>query len=309
MTRSSVPFTYDWQTDWADIPATPAHAHHGLAVLPDGNLITGHAAEPKCLLLTQEGKVIREFMVPTHGTHSLAWSLEDNETVLWITDVVEPQVVKCDLEGRLLARLTKADFPLGKSDPFCPTATSVDPVSGEVWVADGYGSDTVHCFTPDLKHKLQLDGKKGLGAFEQPHWVFVDRRKEQSRIYVADRMKHRVQVFHPDGSFSHGIEDGLNTPSVFDTFGDYLVVGELEARIHILDGNDQIVVTFGDGHQHVEKPGWPNRLDKDGNPVSPLDDIPANELNSPHGVCADEQGNIYISEWLLGDRYTKLVRR
>ncbi|RKX42745.1 MAG: hypothetical protein DRP64_09335 [Verrucomicrobia bacterium] len=308
MTISSGPFTYDWQSNWADIPTTSAYAHHGLAVLPDGHILTGHAAEPKCLLLTPEGKVMREFAVPTSGTHGLTWSEEDGRTVLWITDVVEPQVVKTDLEGNLLARLTRADFPLGKDAPFCPTATAVDPASGELWVTDGYGSNTVHCFTPELKHKLQLTGEEGLGAFKEPHWIFVDHRKEQSRIYVADRRNDRIQVFNPDGSFSHGIEEGLHTPSVFDTFGDYLVIGELEARIHILDREDRIVATLGDGRRHVEKPGWPNRLDADGNPVSPLDDIPAGELNSPHGVCADADGNIYISEWLLGDRFTKLVR-
>ncbi|RKX42222.1 MAG: hypothetical protein DRP64_10190 [Verrucomicrobia bacterium] len=308
MTISSGPFTYDWQADWADIPVSPAHAHHGLAVLPDGNILTGHAAEPKCILLTPEGKIIREFAVPTRGTHGLTCSMEDGRVVVWITDVEDPQVVKTNLDGQLLARLTKADFPLGDDTPFCPTATAVDPVTGEVWVTDGYGSHTVHCFTTDLVHKLQLDDEKGLGAFENPHGVFVDRRRDQSRIYVADRVNNRVQVFNPDGSFSHGIEEGLHTPSVFDTFGEYLVIGELEARIHILDREDRIVATLGDGRQHVEKPGWPNRLDADGNPDSPLDDIPEGELNSPHGVCADEHGNIYISEWLIGDRYTKLAR-
>ena len=130
-----------------------AHAHHGITVLPDGNILTGHASEPKGLVLTPDGRLEREFEVPAKGTHGLAWSHEEGRLVLWVTDIVEPQVVKTDLEGRLLARLGREDFPLGEGDGFCPTATSIDPATGEVWVADGYGSSTVHCFGPDLKHR------------------------------------------------------------------------------------------------------------------------------------------------------------
>lgn len=309
MTIKSGPFTYEWQSDWGNIPVSKEHAHHGITVMPDGNILTGHASEAKCILLTPEGQILREFDVPTRGTHGITWSIEDGKEILWITDIADPQIVKTNMQGELLGRLTKADFPLGENDAFCPTASSVDPESGEVWVTNGYGCSTVHCFSPDLKHKLQLDGEKGLGAFSGPHWVFVDRRKEKSRIYIADRSKDRVQVFHPDGSFSHGIEDGLVTPSVFDTFGEYMVIGELNARVHIVDADDKIVATLGDGRHHLEKKGWPNRLDSDDKPISPLGDIPAGEFNSPHGVCADDQGNIYVSEWIIGDRHTKLARQ
>lgn len=306
MNLSSGSFTYDWQSDWADVEASEGHAHHGLTLMPDGNILTGHAELPRCLVLDTDGNILKEFDVPTGSTHGLCCAEEEGETVIWIADIAEAQVVKCSLEGELLGRLTKADFPLGEADPFCPTAVAVDPATGELWVADGYGSHTVHCFTPELKHKLQLDGAKGNGAFNEPHWVMVDTRKEQSRIYVADRRNDCVQVFFSDGEFSHAIEQGLHTPSVLGVFGDHLVIGELEARIHIANADDQIVATLGDGRGHVEKPGWPNRLDAEEKGISPLDDIPAGEFNSPHGVCADAEGNIYISEWLLGDRYTKL---
>lgn len=307
MSEQSNSLQYEWIADWADVPPTTAHAHHGLTLLPDGNILSGHAEEPKCMVLSPEGKILREFDVPAQTTHGLTTSTENGETVIWITDI-GGQVVKTDLKGRLLAKLTKEDFPLAESEPFMPTATAVDPENGDIWVTDGYGSNTVHCFSSDLQHKLQLDGEKGLGAFNQPHWIFVDRRGDRSRIYIADRSEHRVQVFNPDSSFSHGISEGLITPSVFDTFGDYLVIGELQARIHVLDADDRIVTTLGAGRHHVQKPGWPNRLDGEGNSVLPLDDIPEGEFNSPHGVCADDEGNIYVSEWLLGDRFTKLQR-
>jgi hypothetical protein len=30
-------------------------------------------------------------------------------------------------------------------------------------------------------------------------------------------------------------------------------------------------------------------------------------FNSPHSVAVDNDGNLYVSEWLLGGRYTKLT--
>ena len=30
------------------------------------------------------------------------------------------------------------------------------------------------------------------------------------------------------------------------------------------------------------------------------------EFNSPHSLATDTDGNLYVSEWLIGGRYTKL---
>ena len=30
-------------------------------------------------------------------------------------------------------------------------------------------------------------------------------------------------------------------------------------------------------------------------------------FNSPHGITSDGEGNIYVTEWLIGGRYTKLA--
>ena len=36
--------------------------------------------------------------------------------------------------------------------------------------------------------------------------------------------------------------------------------------------------------------------------------LQSGKLNSPHGVAMDAAGNIYVSEWLVGGRYTKLAK-
>ncbi len=310
--------TYEWISDWAQVPTMRGFAHHGFALASDGTLYAGHAADPKVLVFSPEGEVLRDFSVPVTEVHGITISQEDGHDVLWIVDtaskygkdrVTVPQVLKCTLDGDVVARLVKDDFGYAEDDAFCPTALAVDPATGQVWVTDGYGSSRIHRFSPDLELELTLTGAEGdAGAFRQPHWIFADTRKGFTRIYVADRMNNRIQIFSPDGCYLGCVDEGLITPSVFGSFGQYLVVGELNARLVLLDGDDRLVGTIGEGHEYLERPGWPNRLGEEGEPVSPLDDIAPFTFNSPHGVAVDPTGNIYVSEWLIGDRFTKLKR-
>lgn len=304
---------YRWIADWAKVDSGAGHAHHGIVVDHDGTILTGHATDSIVQRLDRDGKLLGSFPVPVGETHCLALGRQGAVATLWIADVEgfeggAPRVVQVDLQGRLLAQVTKADLGYGKDENFCPTAVAVDPVSGDVWIADGYGSSRVHMLTPDLKRRLTLDGTTGAGRFSCPHWVWVDRRTGTSRIYVADRSNDRIQVFGCDGTFIKVLRDGLVTPSGFTGFGEFLVVAELKARVLVLDRDDRIVSVLGAGTEHVAKAGWPNRKQADGSVVRPQSDIPVGQFNSPHGIAADATGNIYVSEWLLGDRFTKLVR-
>ena len=304
---------YRWIPDWAKVDSGAGHAHHGIVVARDGSVLTGHATDSVVQRLDRDGKLLGSFAVPVGETHCLALGRPGSSETLWIADVEghdggAPRVIQVDLQGRLLAQITKADLGYSADEPFVPTAVAVDPANGEVWIADGYGSSRVHVLGADLKRRLTLDGTTGAGRFSCPHWVWVDRRSGTSRIYVADRSNDRIQVFGSDGSFIKVLKDGLVTPSGFAGFGDFIVVAELKARVVILDREDRIVAELGAGRQHVDKKGWPNRQQADGSVRPPQSDIPTGQFNSPHGIAADPEGNIYVSEWLLGDRFTKLAR-
>jgi hypothetical protein len=55
-----------------------------------------------------------------------------------------------------------------------------------------------------------------------------------------------------------------------------------------------------------QRPGWPNDLDVEGRATTPH--LPRRDrFNSPHSVASDAEGNLYVSEWLIGGRYTKLA--
>ena len=303
------PFTYTWQSDWAKLPPMTGHAHHGFTWSKQGYLVSGHATDPEVLILSPDGELIRSFRTPVEENHGLTLAEENGEEVLWIADNVGGKFVTVTMEGELIREFDRSHFGVADDEKFSPTALAWDPVNDVIWVTNGYGTHDVHRLGgPDFAVDLTLDGETGLGRFRCPHWIHIDTRAKHPRLYVADCSRHRIQVFNVDGSFSHGIDEGLKTPSVFGSFDDILVVGELNARVVLLDKDDKIIGYLGAGVHHCDKPGWPNRMDADDNKIPPQFDIPEGEFNSPHGMAVDPAGNIYVSEWLLGDRYTKLHR-
>ena len=55
-----------------------------------------------------------------------------------------------------------------------------------------------------------------------------------------------------------------------------------------------------------EREGWPNARDPAGNLVPPP--LELGKFNSPHTLATGGECNLYVTEWLLGGRLTKLAR-
>jgi hypothetical protein len=236
----------------------------------------------------------------------------------------EPRVVKMTIAGEILLEL-----PVPQIDPaygpglmgsFCPCGVAVDEErfggGGGIWVADGYGSSLVHRYDSAGDHLYALSGGEGGGRFDCPHAVFIDRRPgKDPELYVADRGNHRVQVYDLDGGYRRTFgESFLNSPSGFAQWGDVLVVAELFGRLAALDDEDQLVGYVGENPEvspnggWPPRPGWPNALTKDGM-AQPPPKSESGRFNSPHAMAVDANGNLYVSEWLIGGRYTKLEVR
>jgi hypothetical protein len=339
---------YDFTSDWADLSSVPdaasTWAHHGLVITADGELIGFHAGQ--LVAFDREGRVRRLVRPGLTEGHGITLVREGDEEYLWITDPgfihvcnnedgdeawaplfgkgvhVEtraPRVVKMTLNGEIRAELPipPMDAASGPSmmGPYCPCGSAVDEErfggTGDVWVADGYGSSLVHRFDRHGNHLSVLTGEEGGGRFVCPHAVFIDRRPHKApELYIADRENKRVQVYDLDGRYLRTVGEGfLNSPSGFAQWGDVLVIAELYSRLALLDANDRLVGYIGAdpnaGAGWPERPGWPNALGDDGYVQSPhLTDH--NWFNSPHSVAVDDEGNLYVSEWLVGGRYSKL---
>ncbi|MGO9658043.1 MAG: hypothetical protein ACLQVK_23825 [Acidimicrobiales bacterium] len=324
---------YDWQEDWAELPApetaSAGWAHHGLAVTRSGEVVGFHTDRPEVVIFDSEGRFLRSWAVELKEGHGLTLVEEGGEEYLWVADpgskmrkaasgayeadlaAEQGQVVKFDMDGSEVARLARPPHPAYESGRYAPTSVAVDEVrnggSGDIWVADGYGQSLVHRYRRDGTYLSSLDGGEGAGRFNCPHAVFIDRRHAERVLLVADRGNGRIQVYRTDGPFLRVVgEPFLNSPSAFASNGGNLVVAELRARLAILGPDDQLICYLGENGEVCQQPGWPNGVDHLEHPVR-APDLRPGRFNSPHGLAADADGNLYVAEWLIGGRMVKLA--
>ena len=326
--------TYEWVENWAKVPDSESvrtgWSHHGVVVSETGDVITYHPDEPTVLIFGGDGAIKGSWRTGLLDAHGMTIVKEGDTEYLWLADpgrkrraasayeypegtVPKGQVVKTTLDGEEVMRLQRPNIPVYAEADYLPTWVAVNQErhggNGDVWVADGYGQNHVHRYGKSGEYVASINGEEGgAGAFDCPHAILVDTRKSEPELYIADRANGRVQVYDAEGTFKRVFgSDFLTSPSGFATDGDYLVIAELRARLTITDIDDGLVCYLGDNEQVATVDGWPNNLDEQGHLVrSRL--LESGKFNSPHGMAVDGLGNIYVSEWLIGGRYTKLAR-
>ena len=327
--------TYRWLDSWANLPQTAISrtgwAHHGIVVTESGEVVTFHQSEPTVLILDQDGNLLRSWDSGLTEGHGISLVKEGESEYLWFADngrkrdhtlgyeyppgggPVSGRVIKTSLHGQVVMELSPPDLPIYREGNYMPTSVAVNEESyggnGDIWVADGYGMSYVHRFDGSGEYISSINGEEGqAGRFSTPHGIFIDRRKSQPELYIADRSNARVQVYDLSGNFKRVFgADFLTSPSGFVTHQGTLVIAELRARLALTDLEDQLICYLGANDAVCQVDGWPNNKDINGS-VAPTSLLEAGKFNSPHGLAVDSEGNLYVAEWLIGGRLTKLVR-
>lgn len=316
---------FEWVDQWGNRPIEKGWSHHGLAISKEGNIITSAADQRAILFLDSEGNPLKSFEADVMDAHGLSLSVENDEEFIWVTDagkrrephgkygypiLKDGKVVKYNLNGDKILEIEKISIPSYQEDTyFSPTVCTSNPENGDLWITDGYGQHLIHRFNNKMEYIQTIDGKDGACEFKNPHWIYMDMRKGVPELYIADRQNNQIQVYDAEGNFLKCFGQGItHTPSVLSTSGTTLIVGELNARILFFDANDNFLGELGNGVNYTQLKGWPNRLDTAGLPIRPQD-LEIGKFNSPHGLDCDQDGNIYICEWLIGGRFTKLKKR
>jgi DNA-binding beta-propeller fold protein YncE len=151
------------------------------------------------------------FAMP-HGLHV------DKDGNVWVTDAAVAkkggvpkgeQVIELSPDGKVLMRLGTAGVSGGGPTHFHDPGDVITAPNSDIFVADGHGTvamdlppDTVTRiikFTPDGKF-IKAWGSLGSGKsqFRNPHALAFD---SQGRLFVADRVNGRIQIFDQDGKW------------------------------------------------------------------------------------------------------------
>jgi hypothetical protein len=330
---------YRWVREWdrpADVPSD-GMAHTSIVVTRAGEIMFGDSRESELVVVDDARRPVRRVALSSVGElHGLTLVEEDTRELLWVADTgakffggrvdvaartgaLGGQVIQFDLDGHARRVLEQPPIEAYGTGQYAPTSIVVDEQrfdgSGDLWVSDGYGAGLVHRYDADGRYCESLDGTDGAGRFGEPHGLHIDRRGPTPELYVTDRQNRRIQVYDLDGRFKRAFgDDVLLGPSFMTRFGDRLLITDLlGGRVTIFDRDDLFVAhafarpdpigweQFAEGWP---KSGWPNTRAADGTLVRP--DLATGSFNSPHGIAADDSGNVYVSEFVFGGRTVKL---
>ena len=257
----------------------------GVAVDSKDNVYVFNRGEHPVIVLDRDGNFLRAwgegmFTDRTHGIHI---GLDDS--VYCVDDALQT-VQKFTPEGKPLMTVGTPyqASPKWGGQPFHrPTHVAVSPVTGDLYISDGYGNCRVHKYSPDGRYILSW-GEPGVdpGQFIRPHNVAIDK---DDNIYVCETDTHRVQVFDPNGKVL-AVWNNICTPNgiCLDSEGHLYVAEEghgyhsdcpgLGHRVSIYDLQGHLLTRFGDKEEGEE----------------------AGEFITPHGAVVDSRSDLYISE-------------
>jgi DNA-binding beta-propeller fold protein YncE len=303
---NSAPNPYKFEEGWAKLPdGRKMGAPIGVEVDRDGKSVwvfdrcgannCGKSNLAPVMKFDPTGKFVTSFGADMfHFPHGLGLDREGN---VYVTDERAKNgrgatLVKFSPDGKVLMTLGKPGMP-GDGPDFLhgPSDVVVAP-NGDIYVADGHGGDT-----NDRIAKFSKDGKlikawgkhgKAQGEFDTPHGIALD---SAGRVYVADRVNSRVQVFDGDGKFIAEWKQFGRPSSVAIDKNDILYVADTQS-------SDQ------------RNPGF-----KQGIRIGSVKDgkvtafIPAAEpLGAAESIAVDDQGTIYagFTNKMMFARFVKM---
>lgn len=286
-------------------------ASHGVAVDSERRIYITHYGNPGSIFVfDDQGKFIRSLGNLHAGKgHGIDIRREGNEEFLYLSPSESTlSFAKLSLDGELVWQRGKEE--LNKDSGvyekpgvrYRPTNASFRP-DGGYYLGDGYGSNVL--FEYDKQDKfVRAIGSTGeqAGQFRTPHGQWLDERDGIPKLVVADRANKRLQWFDMQGQHVQTL-DGFLFPADIDVQGDLMLVPDLHARITLLDRQNQVVAQLGDDT------AWRERVLADNFAMRKTPaDCPDGKFIHPHDACFDTDGNIYVAEWVITGRITKLER-
>ena len=295
---------YTWVGDWGRSPdGKDVGSTHGCMVIDGkGRVLVNTETEQAVQIFSPAGELLgswgKEFK---GGLHGMCLRSEGGVEYLYLAQTRLHEALKTTLDGKVLWTIgwPQQAGIYEKEEHFNPTSIAVAP-DGRIFVADGYGKSWVHAYDKDRNYVKSFGGLgTEPGKMSTPHGLWLDTRGKEPLLLVSDRENHRLQWFTLDGTFVRLMDKGLERPcNVWPLAGGELAVADLKGRVTILDKDDKVILHLGDN--------------ADGN-LKATNQVGREHWRpgtffAPHSVCADAAGNLYVMDWNLTGRLTKLVK-
>jgi DNA-binding beta-propeller fold protein YncE len=321
--QTSSPLRYEVDRSWPKLPLGENWLTGGLGgmcvddrghvfVLNRQNVaaddLDGARLAPPVIEFDPEGNVVRGWGDPKLIGDRLHDCHVDREHNIWIVAAGTGYVQKYSNTGELLLQIgesgkydssdgSRQGRPLNsdRAQFFLPAAIDVDPVNGEIYVADGEtasGNRRIAVFDSAGRFLRQWKLRRSAAEKEIPALAHC-LRLAGDLVYVCDREADRVQVFDKTGAYVREIRvpfEPLTSPTgrSSGTRGTAVVVAfspEPEhERMFVVDQNTckVIVLNRRTGEQLSSFGGGPGAY--------------VGQFTTPHGIGVDPAGNVYVAE-------------
>jgi len=311
-------FTYKVDKNWAKISANsnPLLDCHEMVQDSKGRLIMlGDNTQNNILIFDKSGRLLDYWGSAWPGGHGLSISKEGGEDFLLITDcgyyqnktggwdAQAGQVVKATLDGKLLFAIGHPrTIGIYKDDEkFQPTETAVAP-NGDIYVADGYGSDYIIQYNSKGEYIRHFGGHHNANKehnLQNAHGVAIDTRDHAgARLVCTSREENCFKVFTLDGKFVKRIDmPGMYVcRAVVHDKNIYAgVCWSKDASGKRFDSSGFVTILDND-NKNVSNPGGKAPVYKNGSLQPVLQDESA-VFQHGHDVCVDDEHNLYVCQW------------
>lgn len=302
----------------ADASGLPVKDCHEMVQDGSGRIILlTNETKNNVIFFDRKGKLLKTWGHEFPGAHGLSIIGEGSDQLLFITDTDRHQFYKATLDGKIL---TTWDFPAAsgkykEAKEFVPTETAITK-NGEVYVADGYGSQYIIHYDAQGSIKNIFGGRPSTGSggagasteesyLDNAHGICIDYRTSPETLIVTDRTRCCFKRFTMGGQYLETI--ALPGACVCRPVikGDYLYAAVLRSP-DLNHENSGFVVILNKENKVISVVGG-NEAVYESNHLQPLRQSRYSNgetlFKHPHDVMVDNEENLYVCQWASGKVY------
>lgn len=308
-------YRYRVHKNWGNLnpDTTPVKNCHEMVMDKKGRLIMiTDETKNNIIVYDKSGKLLTSWGHEFPGGHGLTLFDEGGEEVLWICDYETGRVVKTSLDGNVLMELPnpKSINVYTAEQGYHPTETTVAP-NGDIYVADGYGSQYVLQFNSKGEFIRKFGGPgDGDENFSTVHGVCIDaREKNNPTLLCTSRAHNSFKRFTLDGKYLSTIflPGAFVCRPVIDD--QTLYSGVCWSRLRYLNQTDNsgFVTILDKSNKVVSNPGGTKPVYRDNTLQLMIQETPV--FNHCHDVCVDNDKNLYVCQWNANKTYPVKLER